>query len=167
MQCPVLWKRYTYPNIPGVTGPGYAKGSMVVLRITEEKHTNSSFHPPEGNIQKNWLWVGFSAGSEGKESACNEGDTGNKSSVPELGSFSLEEKMASRSSIVAWKIPWTEEPGGLQSMGLQRVGHDWARMRMRVHTDTHTHTHTHTVDSQYRVSFRSTTQWFSYPAALL
>ena len=34
--------------------------------------------------------------------------------------------MATHSSILAWKIPWTEEPGGLQSMGLQRVGHDWA-----------------------------------------
>ena len=32
--------------------------------------------------------------------------------------------MATHSSILAWKIPWTEEPGGLQSMGLQRVGHD-------------------------------------------
>ena len=32
--------------------------------------------------------------------------------------------MATHSSMVAWKIPWTEEPGGLQSMGLQRVGHD-------------------------------------------
>ena len=34
----------------------------------------------------------------------------------------LEEEMASHSSIPAWEIPWTEEPGGLQSMGLQRVG---------------------------------------------
>jgi len=33
--------------------------------------------------------------------------------------------MATHSSIVAWRIPWTEEPGGLQSMGLGRVGHDW------------------------------------------
>ena len=38
----------------------------------------------------------------------------------------LEKEMAIHSSIVAWKIPWTEECGGLQSMGLQRVGHDWA-----------------------------------------
>ena len=37
---------------------------------------------------------------------------------------SLEEKMATYSSILAWEVPWTEEPGGLQSMGLQRVGHD-------------------------------------------
>ena len=36
----------------------------------------------------------------------------------------LEEEMAPHSSILAWKIPWTEEPGGLQSMGSQRVGHD-------------------------------------------
>ena len=37
----------------------------------------------------------------------------------------LEEEMATHSSILAWRIPWTEEPGGLQSMGLQRVRHDW------------------------------------------
>ena len=36
----------------------------------------------------------------------------------------LEKKMAIHSSILAWKIPWTEEPGGLQFMGLERVGHD-------------------------------------------
>ena len=36
----------------------------------------------------------------------------------------LEQEMAIYSSILAWKIPWTEEPGRLQSMGLQRVGHD-------------------------------------------
>ena len=35
----------------------------------------------------------------------------------------LEEEMATHSSILAWRIPWTEEPGGLQSMGLQRVRH--------------------------------------------
>ena len=36
----------------------------------------------------------------------------------------LEKEMATRSSILAWEIPWTEEPGALQSMGSQRVGHD-------------------------------------------
>ena len=36
----------------------------------------------------------------------------------------LEGEMATHSSVLAWKIPWTEEPGGLQSMGLPRVGHD-------------------------------------------
>ena len=42
------------------------------------------------------------------------------------GRFFLEKEMANHSSILAWKIPWTEEPGGLQSMGSQRVGHDWS-----------------------------------------
>ena len=36
----------------------------------------------------------------------------------------LEKEMATHSSILAWEVPWTEEPGGLQSLGLQRVGHD-------------------------------------------
>ena len=38
----------------------------------------------------------------------------------------LEEEMAAHSSVLAWEIPRTEEPGGLQSIGLQRVGYDWA-----------------------------------------
>ena len=36
----------------------------------------------------------------------------------------LEEEMATHSSVLAWRIPWTDEPGGLQSMGPQRLGHD-------------------------------------------
>ena len=47
----------------------------------------------------------------------------------------LEEEMASHSSILAWRTPWTQEPGGLQAMGLQRVGHG-------VGHDTHTHHNT-------------------------
>ena len=39
----------------------------------------------------------------------------------------LEEKMAIHSSTFAWKLPWTDEPGGLQSMMSQRIGHDWAQ----------------------------------------
>ena len=56
----------------------------------------------------------------GKESACNAGDQ-----VQSLGREDpLEEGMATYSSILAWRIPGTEEPGGLRSMGLHRVGHD-------------------------------------------
>ena len=36
----------------------------------------------------------------------------------------LEKEMATQSNVIAWEIPWTEEPGGLESMGSQRVGHD-------------------------------------------
>ena len=42
----------------------------------------------------------------------------------------LEKEMATHSSVLAWKIPWTEEPGGLQSMESQRVGHDWATNKL-------------------------------------
>ena len=38
--------------------------------------------------------------------------------------ITLEKGRATHSSVLAWRIPWTEEPGGLQSMGFQRVGHD-------------------------------------------
>ena len=44
--------------------------------------------------------------------------------VRSLGREDPLEEMATHSSILAWRIPWTEEPGGLQSTGLQRVGHD-------------------------------------------
>ena len=56
----------------------------------------------------------------GKESACNAGDSG---SVPESGRFpGGGHGIPLQCS--CWRIPWTEEPGGLQSMGLQRAGHD-------------------------------------------
>ena len=49
-----------------------------------------------------------------------------KEHLGEIKEFSiLEKKMATHSSILSWRIPWTEEPGGLQSTGLQRAGHDW------------------------------------------
>ena len=56
-----------------------------------------------------------------KNPLVNAGDVRDTGSI--LGSR-REEGMAPHSSIHAWKIPWTEEPGGLQSMGSQRVGHD-------------------------------------------
>ena len=48
------------------------------------------------------------------------------SSILSITEGLLEKAMAPHSSILAWKIPWTEEPGGLQSIGSWRVGHDWA-----------------------------------------
>ena len=59
--------------------------------------------------------------------------------VPSLGQEDLLEKeIAIYSNILAWRIPWTEEPDRLQSVRLQRVRHDCT------HTHTHTHTHTRT-----------------------
>ena len=64
----------------------------------------------------------ISGGSEGNVSAHNAGDPG---SIPGSGD-PLEKEMATHSSALAWKIPWTERPGRLQSMGSQKVVHDWA-----------------------------------------
>ena len=64
---------------------------------------------------------GFSGGSDSNSSTVWE------TWVQSLGwEDPLEKEMATHSSILTWRIPWTEEPGGLQSTGLQRVGHDWA-----------------------------------------
>ena len=62
--------------------------------------------------------MGFPGGTVLKNLAAKAGDTGSSS----LGQEDPpEEEMATQSSILAWRIPWTEEPGGLQSMGSQRV----------------------------------------------
>ena len=69
-----------------------------------------------------------------KNLPANAGDAGGKvprrSQPKEVWSLGwedpLEDEMATHSSTLAWEIPWTEEPGGLQSMGSQRVGHDWS-----------------------------------------
>ena len=75
--------------------------------------------------------VGLPRWSPGKESAHQFGRC--RRDGQSLGQEdSLEEEMATHSSILAWRIPWTEEPGGLQSMGLQSVRHDWV-----IYTHTH------------------------------
>ena len=58
-----------------------------------------------------------------RESACNAGDPGEVRLISRSGGSPGEGK-ATHSSVLAWRIPWTEELGGLQSMGSQRVGHD-------------------------------------------
>ena len=64
---------------------------------------------------------GFPRGSDGKESPCNAQEI----QVLSLGwEDPLEKGMATHSSILSWRIPWTEEPGGLQSVELQRVRHN-------------------------------------------
>ena len=66
-------------------------------------------------VAKSW---GFPGGSVVKNPLSNGGDTGDKGQIP--GSRRLEDCMATPSSILTWKIPWTEEPGGLESMEWQK-----------------------------------------------
>ena len=78
--------------------------------------------------------------------------------VQSLGWKELMEKgMAAHSSILAWRIPQTEEPGGLQSMGLQRGRQDWA-------TNTHTHTKHHSSCNDNRWEGKSDSGWASEEA---
>ena len=105
-------------------------------RQLQEKHQYFStklVHPSFMKIWKSFLcytiinylshleeeYWGFPGSSEGEESACNIGDLG---SIP--GSGRSPEEGNGNSSSLAWEIPWTEEPGGLQSLGSQRVGHN-------------------------------------------
>ena len=75
----------------------------------------------------------FPGGSVVKNPSANAGDIGDEGLIPRSGR-SLEEEIAIHSSILTWKTLWTEEPGGLQSMGLQRVWHDLAtKLLQQIH----------------------------------
>ena len=69
--------------------------------------------------QDTWVW------SLGWEDPLEKGRSPGKGKIPWRREDPLEEEMDTHSSILTWKIPWTEEPGRLQWMELQRVGHDW------------------------------------------
>ena len=82
--------------------------------------------PKPQNFKK--AWVDFPSGSVVKNPPANAGDMG---LIPGSGRSSgredpLEEEMVTRSSILAWRILWTEEPGGLQSTGSQSIEHNWS-----------------------------------------
>ena len=69
------------------------------------------------------MWV-YNKNLSGKESTCQAGDARDVRLIPQEDS--LEKEIATHSSILAWKIPWTEVPVRLQSIGWQRVGQDLA-----------------------------------------
>ena len=99
-----------------------------------------------------YTYLGFPRDSDGKGSACSAGDVG---SVSQSGR-APGKGMATHSSVLAWEIPWTEETGGLQNMGVSRVKHDLVtkppprlsyqnpNRQTDRQTDRQTHTHTPT-----------------------
>ena len=125
---------------PGITELGAQCRGMGLSRVMIHQtipplhHSQSAGqgHFPEGRacpiapaLSTSWelhLVRGFSGGSNSKQYSGNEGDVG---SIPESGR-SPEKGMATHSSILAWRITWTEEPGWLQSRESQRVGHNLA-----------------------------------------
>ena len=105
--------------------------------------------PSVGNLlpdPQTWLYlqIRLPRWLSGKESACQGRRCRSHRVDPWVRKTPLEEGMAIHSSILVWEIPWTEEPGGLQSLELQSQTwlSNWARMR--AHTDVHMHTYTHT-----------------------
>ena len=72
-------------------------------------------------VYPRFTW-GFPGGTVVKNLPADAGNSRDAGSIP----GSLEKEMANYSSTLAWQVLWTEEPGGLQSMGSQRVGHDLA-----------------------------------------
>jgi len=82
------------------------------------------YYKPEGcwiQLESSQIDVGFPGGSDGKESAHNA-----ETQVWSLGwEYILEDEMTTHSSNLAWRLPRAEESGRLQSMGSQRIGHDW------------------------------------------
>ena len=69
-------------------------------------------------------YEGFPHGTSGKEPPASARDKRDVGSISLSWEDALEESMATHSRILAWRIPWTEEPTGLQSTGSQRVRHD-------------------------------------------
>ena len=94
------------------------------LDLLEVQRTLLQHYSSKASILQHWAFFSTElSGSDGKASAYNAGDL---QWVQSPGREDLlEQEMATHSSILAWKIPWMEEPGRLQFMGLQRVGHDW------------------------------------------
>jgi len=105
--------------------------SLHVLLIFQKSPDELFLDSPSSIIGLPW-WL------HGKESTCSAGDTRDTSSIPGLG-ISPGVGNGSPHQCSAWEIPWTEEPGWLESIGSQRVGHNWAHACVRLHVHTHTH----------------------------
>ena len=90
-----------------------------LLLVTYPKNMKMLFQKDIGTLM--FLTALFTVTKMWKQSRCP--------SIDEWIKMFLEKEMATHSSTLAWIIPWTEKPGRLQSMGLQRVRHDWATSR--------------------------------------
>ena len=99
---------------------------------------NMNFQQSDKKRKKiSWITFisGFPSGSVIRNSPANAGDM---DLIPGWKD-PLEEEMATHSSILAWKILWTEEPGGLRFIELQRVGHHWVTEHARTHVHSFQH----------------------------
>ena len=113
----LFWSGLSFPSPEDLPNPGIKPRSPAL-------QADALLSEPPGKnlyiITLTKLNQSYPGHSDGKESACNTGDPG---LIPGSGD-PLEKGMATHSSILAWRIPWTEELGRLQSTGSERFGHD-------------------------------------------
>ena len=84
---------------------------------------------------RNFIFVGFPGGASCKEPPASTGDISHGFN-PWV--WTVPRRRATHPSILAWSIPWTEKPGGLECMGSQGVGHDWSGLALSMHMRTQT-----------------------------
>ena len=118
---PVIWIALVH---------GIKKSQIQLTTHTSIIVSNAIISVLSDYIGSNFI-LGFPGGSVVKESTCQAGDAG---LIPGPGR-SPKEEIGTHSSILAWDIPWTQEPGRLQSMGLQRVRHNWATKQQQLYFD--------------------------------
>ena len=98
---------------------------FILLQICSQEKCKYLFRQKLIHEYSSLSMCGFPTGSNGKEPAC-QCRRYKETQIQSLGrGDSLEKEMATHCVILAWRIPWTEEPGRLQSLGLQRVRHNW------------------------------------------
>ena len=121
----IPWRRKWQPTPISLLGESYGQRNLVGYSpwgrkvrhdwATERLHTHTHLITPPKDFGLPW-WLRWVKNVPAME----------ETQVWSLGlEDPLEKGMVTHSSILAWRIPWTEEPGRIQSMGLQRVGHDW------------------------------------------
>ena len=116
--------------------------SVLAWRIPGTGETRGLLSLGSHRVGHDWSDLAAAAAAVVKDPLVNAGVMG---LIPESGiSPGIGNGNPSSTSILAWKIPWTEEPGGLQSMGLQRVSLSLSLSLSFSLSLSHTHTHTHT-----------------------
>ena len=126
-----LWSGHPYPAISSLAPAVYQReeSPLVITSLREsersetEKEITKTRREWESKNSRRW-----------RELECEPESHWHFNLTPWVRKIPLDKGMATHSSILAWRISWTEEPGGLQSTGSQRVGHDWSNL-----TCMHTH----------------------------
>ena len=113
---------YPPPQIHMLKSTLSAPDRELIWREGRYRGDQVNMRPSVGLVQ-----YGLLSGAGHKEPACKCRTYKRHRLDPWVGN-PLEEGMATHSSILAWRIPWTEQPGGLHSGGSQRVGHDWSNL---------------------------------------